>query len=75
VCLPANCKKIVANVVLPEINKFFSEAAEKAVLLHNGGSCNDCITKRCLHFRAHYRRNMCNNDVVSQRRYDKKAKK
>jgi hypothetical protein len=50
VFLPANCEKIVANVVLPEIIKFLSEAAEKAVLLHIGGSCNDCITKRCLHF-------------------------
>jgi hypothetical protein len=40
VFLPANCEKIVANVVLPENNKLFSERGEKAVLLHNGGSCN-----------------------------------
>ncbi len=41
VFLPANCEKIVANVVLPEIIKFLSEAGEKVVLLNIGKSCND----------------------------------
>jgi hypothetical protein len=37
-------------------------------MLHNGGFCNGCITKRCLHNSG----NVPYNDLVSQLLFDKK---
>jgi hypothetical protein len=41
------------------------------VLLHNGGFCNDCITKRCLHLMVHYTRIPSYMAHVSQVWHDK----
>ncbi len=40
-------------------------------MLHNGGFCNGCITKR----RLHNSRNVPYNDLVSQLLFDKKKMK
>ncbi len=37
----------------------------KLVLLHNGGFCNDCITKQCLHLTVEYTMIVSYNDLVS----------
>ncbi len=41
------------------------------MLLHNGGFCNGCITKRCLHDST----NVSYNDLFSRLFYDKKKMK
>jgi hypothetical protein len=42
-----------------------------AVLLHNGGFSNDCITKQCMHLTVENTRNASYNDLVSQMSHDK----
>ncbi len=46
-------------------------AIYKTVLLHNGGFCNDCITKQCMHLTVEYTRNASYHALVSQMSHDK----
>jgi hypothetical protein len=49
----------------------FTNIHTQTVLLHNGGFCNDRITKQCLHLTVDYTRNVSYNALVSQMTLDK----
>jgi hypothetical protein len=45
----------------------FEYMYQYTVLLHNGGFCNACTMKRCLHRKVDFKTNALNNAHVSQR--------
>jgi hypothetical protein len=48
---PAKCRYFSRNYLSDKMN------TDKLVLLQNGGFCNNCIPKRCLHISVHFRTN------------------